>query len=40
LATNDGPVANWQTDEVESNGGDLLKVVFGDPCVPVVSKAV
>jgi hypothetical protein len=40
LASNDGPVTNWQTNEVESNGGDLLEVVFGDPCVPVVSKAV
>jgi hypothetical protein len=40
LATNDGPVANWQTNEVESNGGDLLEVVFGDPCVPVVSETI
>lgn len=40
LATNDGPVANWQTNEVESNGSDLLEIVFSDPCVPVVSEAI
>jgi hypothetical protein len=40
LTTNDGPVADWQTNEVESNGGDLLEVVFGDPCVPMVAEAV
>ena len=40
LATNNGPVTNRQTNEVESNGSDLLEVVFGDPCVPMVSEAV
>lgn len=40
LTTNDGSVTNRQTNEVESNGSDLLEVVFGDPCVPMVSEAV
>lgn len=31
VATNDRPIANWQTNEVEADRGDLLEVIFGDP---------
>lgn len=37
-ATHNRPVANWQTNEVESNGLHLGEIVFGDPCVPMVTQ--
>ena len=31
VATNDRPIANWQTNEVEADRSDLLEVIFGNP---------
>lgn len=40
LATNDRPITDWQTSEVQANGRHLFEIGFRDPGVPVVSQAV
>jgi hypothetical protein len=36
----DGPVSDWDSDVVQASSGNLLEIVFDNPCVPVIVESV